>query len=338
MKKRLGFFLLMILLLIGLSFCSKEEPISGNQVYIGLPLFLTTDDVNSITCVCARSGGHIIENEGVGESAVLTTLGVCWSTTPNPTIADYKMIVDLDIGIHPDPKHFHSVLTGLNSVTTYYVRAYLTTSAGTAYGNEISFTTPASTAPVSDIDGNVYKTIQIGTQTWMAENLKTTRYNNGDQIPLSKGFPAGYTDWFGLEKGAYCWYDNDELTYKDAYGAIYNWHADGNGKLCPTGWHVPTNSEWTTLITFLGGEEEAFDENRESATIHWGSSNYSIVKSAFTPVPAGLLDGWGFSEGGCCWWSDTPRPDEWNAYLLSFVSKAYGPKSDGYSVRCLKNN
>jgi uncharacterized protein (TIGR02145 family) len=330
MKKRLGFFLLMIFLLVGLSFCSKEEPISGDQV-LGLAFFLTTDDVNSITCVCARSGGHIIDNVGVGESGVLTALGVCWSTTPNPTIADNKMIVDVEIGIHPDPKHFHSVLTGLNSGTTYYVRAYVTTSAGTAYGNEVSFTTTASTAPVSDIDSNIYKTIQIGTQTWMAENLKTTRYNNGDQIPNGNG------GWIDLNKGNYWWYDNDASTYKDAYGALYNWYAVGNGNLCPTGWHVPTNSEWTTLITFLGGEEEAFNEKTEVGYIHWGSSNYSITKSAFTPVPAGELDGWGFSQGGGFWWSATPAPGESCAYIINFAIKAYESAWYGYSVRCLKD-
>jgi len=97
----------------------------------------------------------------------------------------------------------------------------------------------------------------------MAENLKTTKYNNGDQIPNVNG------GWVDLNKGAYWWYDNDTKTYKDAFGAIYNWHAVGTGNLCPTGWHVPTNSEWTTLITFLGGEEEAFNEQRETATIHW---------------------------------------------------------------------
>jgi uncharacterized protein (TIGR02145 family) len=331
MKKRLGFFILMILLLTGLSFCSKEEPISGDQV-LGLAYFLTTDDVNSITCVCARSGGHIIENEDLGGSDEFITVGVCWSTTPNPTIADNKMIVDIEIGIHPDPKHFHSVLTDLNSGTTYHVRAYATTSSGTAYGNEVSFTTLTPTAPVSDIDGNIYKTIQIGTQIWMSENLKTTRYNNGDQIPNGNG------DWTDLNKGNYWWYDNDASKYKDAYGAIYNWHAVGTGNLCPTGWHVPTNSEWTTLITFLGGEEEAFNEGREVGYIHWGSSNYSIVKSAFTPVPAGLLDGWGFSEGGFWWWSATPAPGEMSAYIINFTLKAYESQWYGYSVRCLKNN
>jgi uncharacterized protein (TIGR02145 family) len=300
-----------------------------------LAFFLTTDDVNSITSVCARSGGHIIDN--VGGSDEFNTVGVCWSTTPNPTIADNKTIEDGAIRIQLNPKHFHSALTGLNSGTNYYVRAYATNSAGTTYGNEVSFTTPASTAPVSDIDGNIYKTIKIGTQTWMAENLKTTRYNNGDQIPNGNG------GWVDLSKGAYWWYDNDASKYKNAYGAIYNWHAVGTGKLCPTGWHVPTNSEWTALITFLGGEEEAFNESTEYAYIHWGSSDYSIVKSVFTPFLACALDGWGFSQGEGFWWSATPRPTKnengvpFGAYITSFTIKSYEVMSNGYSVHCLKD-
>jgi hypothetical protein len=142
MKERLGFILLMLLLLTGLSFCSKEEPVSGNQV-IGLAYFLTTDDVSSITCESACSGGQIIENVGCDGSGVFTAQGVCWSTTPNPTTAN-NITIDK---IHPDPKHFQAILTGLNSGTTYYVRAYATNSAGTIYGNELHFSTNPSVGP-----------------------------------------------------------------------------------------------------------------------------------------------------------------------------------------------
>jgi uncharacterized protein (TIGR02145 family) len=277
-------------------------------------------------------------------SGVFIAQGVCWSTTPNPTTADNKTID----GIDPDPKHFHSTLTDLNSGTTYYVRAFVTNYAGTSYGNEVSFITPACNdqivinpnyGSVSDIDGNVYKTVQIGTQTWIAENLKTTRYNNGDKIFLGNGGPAGYTEWFGLGKGAYCWYDNDAEAYKDAYGALYNWHAVGTGYLCPAGWHVPTNSEWTTLVTFLGGQEEAFSEMTENAIIHWESSNNNINISGFTPVNHGELCGWGFLNTDL-WWSATPRPTELAvpcAYVVAFRIKGFEPQSYGYSVRCLKD-
>jgi uncharacterized protein (TIGR02145 family) len=197
---------------------------------------------------------------------------------------------------------------------------------------------------VSDIDGNIYRTVQIGNQTWIAENLKTTTFNDGSKIPLGYGAPAGYTDWFDYGNadyhwfnGAYCWYDN-EIRYKNIYGALYNWHAAGHGNLCPTGWHVPTNSEWITLMTFLGGVVEPFNEITENAMVYCSDDN--INKSGFAPVRAGELDGWGFIENGGFWWSATPRLTERDvpyAYLFNFTIMSYEPKSYGYSVRCLKD-
>jgi len=334
MKKRSGFFLLMILLLTGLSFCSKEELISEDQV-IGLPFFLITNDVSTFSCERAYSGGQIIENEGLGGSGVFTSQGVCWSTTPNPTTADNKTILD---GIDPDPKHFHSTLTGLNPGTTYYVRAFATNSEGTVYGNEVSFTSPAC-IDCLDIDGNIYKTVQIGTQTWMVENLKTTRYNDGSPIFFGTGGPAGYTDWFGLGKDAYCWYDND-AKYKDSLGAIYNWHAVSTGKLCPAGWHVPTYSEWTTLITSLGGVADPFNEKTDNAYIHWASSE-DYIKGGFTIGSGACIDGWGFwsFDEGSFWWTATPYI-KYNfpyAYILSVHIISDEPQSYGFNVRCKKD-
>ena len=336
MKQRSGFFLLMIFLLTGLSFCSKEEPIPEDQV-IGLPFFLITDDVNSFACERAYSGGQIIENEGLGGCGIFTSQGVCWSTAPNPTTADNQTLVD---GIDLYPKHFHSTLTDLNPGTTYYVRAFATNSEGTAYGNEVSFTTPECIdQPCSDKDGNIYKTVQIGPQTWMAENLKTTKYNDGSLIFTGTGNPDSpwSANWFGSEEGAYCWYYFD-TKYKDTYGAIYNWHAVGTGKLCPTGWHVPTYSDWTTLITSLGGEVGPFNEKTENAFMY--CSENKINESGFAPVTHGELCGWGFLETDL-WWSSTPRPAKNNyipgAYVVALRIIAFEPPSYGYSVRCLKD-
>jgi uncharacterized protein (TIGR02145 family) len=348
-KKKLRFFLLLILLLIGFSFCSKEEliPILGEQV-LGLPFFLTTDNIIPISCRSACSGGYIIDN--VGGCYAFTIQGVCWSTTPNPTTGHNKTIDKFDSD--SDLPHFHSILTGLSSGTTYYIRAFASTSAGTAYGNEVSFTTPACIDPiygsVSDIEGNAYRTIQIGTQTWMAENLRTTKFNDGSNI------------W---TVGAYYWYNNDPVSFKDTYGALYNWHAVNTGKLCPTGWHAPSDEEWKQLEMALGMSKASADSSyvdfdvygmgyrgtdqgtQMKATSGWstweGRGGNGTNTSGFSALPAGDT-GWdgiyecaGVSTSYWCF-GDPPiartlGSDE------SKVSRAVYYTYIGFSVRCLKD-
>jgi uncharacterized protein (TIGR02145 family) len=358
MKKNSWFFLLMLAVLIGLSYCVKEEPPaletnnknkeeSNAKDSTGLPVEVINTIVTIETARDASATFEIINDLGV----LITYVGVCWSTSQNPTINDSKW----DGYYLSSDNKWHVSIEGLEKSTTYYLRAFATSSAGTAYGNEVSFTTPASSPPiafnpnltygsVTDVDGNTYKTIQIGTQTWITENLKTTRYSDGSPILFGTGGPAGFTDWFDCgdgnylyNNGAYCWYDNDASTYKDAFGAIYNWHAVGTGKLCPTGWHVPTISDWTTLIKILGGTVEPFNEPTENAWIH--CSDNSINESGFTPVKQGELCGWGFLKSDF-WWSATPRPTDRAvpfAYLMSFYIYGFEPQSYGYSVRCLKD-
>jgi uncharacterized protein (TIGR02145 family) len=165
----------------------------------------------------------------------------------------------------------------------YYIRAYATNSAGTAYGNETSFTTYKSDA-ISDMDGNYYNIVTIGTQTWMAENLKTTKYNDNTPIPLV----TDPTAWANLTTPGYCWYNNDATTYKVTYGALYNWFTVNTGKLCPTGWHVPTDGEWSILSIYLGGESVAGGPLKETGTTHWNSPNTGATNvTGFTGLPGG---------------------------------------------------
>lgn len=211
---------------------------------------------------------------------------------------------------------------------------------GTADGDAVIKIMPGD--PVTDIDGNIYPTVQIGDQTWMAANLMTIRYNDGDSITLGKGGPAGYTDWFDCgdgkyqySNGAYCWYDNDGEKYKKTYGAIYNWHAIKAGKLCPAGWHVPSDSEWNSLIDKLGGDKAAYSKLSATAT---GSCGFNVY-------PAGGLCGWGFIPNSGVYWTETSGGDNGAsvpyAFLVSFwvdrIILASEPQSYGYSVRCLKD-
>ncbi len=212
----------------------NEVTFSSNPVLLAT---LITTAASSVTQTTAVSGGNITLDGG----GAITGRGVCWSTSQNPTTALTTKTSD-----GTGTGTFTSNISGLTANTKYYIRAYAVNSAGTAYGDEKFFTTEA-VKTVTDIDGNVYNAVTIGTQVWMVENLKTTKYNDGNAI-------SNVTDdaeWHSLTTDAYCWYDNNPSTYKADYGAMYNWYAVKTGKLCPTGWHVPLDAEWTILVSFF---------------------------------------------------------------------------------------
>jgi uncharacterized protein (TIGR02145 family) len=203
---------------------------------------------------------------------------------------------------------------------------------------------------LKDIDGNLYKSITIGTQVWMAENLKTTKYNDGKVIPLVKDDNA----WKALINPAYCWNNNDEISNKNKYGALYNWYTVNTNKLCPKGWHVPTNAEWTTLTTYLGGESIAGGKLKEKGTSHWEDPNFKATnESGFTALPSGSRNWDGafdysgsniiFFRSNGCWWSSTELSD-FSAYYrrlynaLTEVYSSLAVKQFGFSVRCLRDN
>ncbi len=200
---------------------------------------------------------------------------------------------------------------------------------------------PVAGGPVTDIDGNVYKTVVIGNQVWMAENLRVTRYNNGDQIP-------GVSDssWVSLTTGAYCYYNNDSARNRKSYGALYNWYAlpDSRG-LAPAGWHIPSDEDWTILTKFLGGDSIAAIKLKETGKTHWLSPNAtSTNQTGFTALPGGSIYGSkGFTYLGNYgyWWSSTEQSSAtgWfrGMYFSSSVFRNYSAKSNGYSVRCIKN-
>jgi uncharacterized protein (TIGR02145 family) len=198
---------------------------------------------------------------------------------------------------------------------------------------------------VTDIDGNVYHTVTIGTQVWMVENLKTIRYNDGDSIPLIRDS----TLWVNLTTPGYCWYNNDDATYKNTYGALYNWFTVNTGKLAPTGWHVPIDEEWTILTTFLGGEAIAGGKMKEDGTYHWWSPNTGGYNSSgFTAIPCGYRNHFSgdfpYLSANAYFWSSSEGDETGAWYRLLFfdgenVSRRYlNSKTDGFSIRCLKDD
>lgn len=195
---------------------------------------------------------------------------------------------------------------------------------------------------IKDGDGNVYTSVIIGTQVWLKENLKTTSYKDGTAIPLV----TDNSEWAGLNAPAYCWYENDGASNKNVYGALYNWYTVNTRQLCPTGWHVPSDAEWTILSDFLGGISIAGGKLKETGVTDWESPNTGATNEAgFSALPGGFRDIFGsFSSIGLYFigWSSTGY-DSQNAYYrnISFdrnsVLRLSIPKEAGFSVRCVRD-
>lgn len=316
---RLCSVILMGMFLIPANSCKK----------VGDPI-ITTTALKYITQTTATCGGNITGDGG----AAITARGVCWSTNPTPSIAENKTTDNTGTGSFP------SLITGLTANTTYYERAYATNSAGTGYGNVVSFTTPGS---VSDIDGNGYSTVVIGTQVWMVENLKTTRYRNGNPIQNI----TDSTQWNKyLNTGAYCSYRND-INYANTYGHLYNWYAVNDSRnIAPEGWHIPSNVEWATLATFLGSGV-AGGKLKEAGTTHWASPNTGATnETGFTALPGGYRDGYSgmfiYISIYNYLWSSTGYSQSIASCQIMYCEEAFSgegffEKLFGFSVRCIKD-
>jgi len=295
---------------------------------------ITTTELSAVTFTSANSGGNISSDGGTQ----VTAKGVCWSNNPNPTITNNKTSDGIGLGA------FSSCLFDLASNTTFYLRAYATNSKGTSYGSEVSFKTAfLNSGEYADIDGNIYHTVTIGTQVWMLENLKTTSYNDGTKIPNV----TSILSWSGLQSPGYCIYDNNE-TNKNIYGALYNGYTIVTGKLAPTGWHVPTDVEWTNLINAIGGYGSPIlvgFKLKETGRAHWLYNDPATNESGFTALPGGFRNAGGlFGSLGqqSNWWSSTLFMDPrmlW-CYQISAYSLLYRnveSRQIGLSVRCIKD-
>jgi uncharacterized protein (TIGR02145 family) len=201
---------------------------------------------------------------------------------------------------------------------------------------------------ITDAENNTYKTVTIGTQQWMAENLKVTKYNDGTAIPNI----TDNTQWKNNITGAWSYFNND-VANNTKYGKLYNWYAvskisNGNKNVCPTGWHVPTDAEWTVLTDYLGGASVAGGKMKEVDTTSWISPNIDATNtSLFTGLPGGFrYDGGDYSYVGNYgnWWSSTESDTgtAWSRYLSDYDDDAgrgygFGTKKYGLSVRCLRD-
>ena len=340
---------------------------------------INTGSLLGITTTSATCGGEVLDDDGYS----VTARGVCWSTSHNPTIANAHTSNGTGVG------SFTSSLTGLTPGTTYYVRAYATNSQGTKYGEEVVFATQNPPCPgvptVTDHEGNVYNTIKIGNQCWTKENLRTTTSPSTGTY-LIPSASTGYT-YTGKQAR---WYNNDSATYAPMnYGLLYNWNAavdtfntaygetsvntsgsnfvsvtfNGHRRgICPVGWHLPSDAEWTQLENYVGSQshytcdgnsgyiaralasEAGWNTAYDNCTI--GSNDPSANNATgFSAVPAGHRYG-SFVDAGndAILWSSSQHPGYAHQaysrdlyYNNADVYRYSGNKYEGISVRCLRD-
>jgi len=334
---------------------------TASFITIGFPPTVITTAASSTTSNSAVTGGNVTSDGGV----TVTERGICYNTTGTPTMADNVITSGSGTG------SFTTNMTGLTPTTTYYVRAYAINAVDTAYGLTINFTTANSwtcgVSTITDYDNNVYNTVQIGTQCWMKENLKTEHYANGTAISLGNSTTSTSTK--------YRYYPNNNSSNVATYGYLYNWPAVMNGAsassanpsgvqgVCPNGWHVPSDAEWIQLTNYVSGQSQYLCGSTSSyiakalaATSTWNSSSNSCAvgntpsnnnKTGLSILAAGYYYGSYSGLGERAYFWTTTAYDSDNAYrrylLYDYANvngqtwTAYTGKYTAYTIRCLKD-
>jgi uncharacterized protein (TIGR02145 family) len=313
-----------------------------NSCFVCTPSFalVTTTSASFITTSAATTGGNVTSDGG----AAVMARGVAYGTSVNPTTSGTITNNGTGTGV------FTSQLSGLTPSTAYFARAYAINSVGTAYGNEVTFTTLSTipsftcgTTTVTDVDGNSYATVQIGTQCWTQSNLTVSKYRDGSSIPNI----TDNTQWSQTNTsstGAWCNYNNN-ASNGTTYGKMYNWYAVNDSRgLCPTGWHVPTDAEWTTLTTHLGGTLVAVGAMK--STTGWNSPNTGATNlSGFTGLPGGYRSNIGgfYNVGNYGYWWSSSGAGSGHAWYRDLyyndasVYRGNGDRRGGFSVRCVRD-
>ncbi len=296
---------------------------------VGVPIVSTNTNWIATTTTL-QGGGNVIEAGG----SPVTARGVVFATTSTPTITNGNIATGNGLG------SFTLTIPGLNSNTTYYIRAYATNNSGTGYGNEVTFTTDAMETPgpqMTDIDGNTYPSVQIGNQVWTSSNLRTARYRNGDLIP----YIVGDSEWQSGNSGKWSFYNHEDLNNFN-YGKLYNGYAvtDSRG-LCPTGWHVPDIYELEVLATTLGGD--SIVGGKLKSVDLWNSPNTGATNSSgFNAVPGGSRASSGSFSGqgiqGQYWTSSGATVYRFSNNSAGLTKSSTGSLGQGNAVRCIQNS
>ena len=290
-----------------------------------VPVTLTLLEAKNITNTSARLEAKILSK---GEGTI-SQIGYCWSTLQNPTILANKIN-----GTWKDSINFSNTIYSLTKNTKYYARAFAYNELGISYSNQIEFST-------LNKEDSLLEGVKIGTQIWTTKNLDVSTYRNGDTIRHART-PEEWQDAASKGEGAWCYYNHDPKN-GEIYGKLYNWYCvkDSRG-LAPSGYHIPSDNEWTEILQFVGGENIA--GHKLKSKTGWIAMGGGDNSSNFTALPGGKIDDNGifnsvYAQG--CWWSASEK-DSNNSNILSIfnfsaVTRDYFSKGCGLSVRCIKD-
>ena len=291
-----------------------------------VPVNLTLLDIKNITNTSARFEAKILSK---GEGTI-SQIGYCWSTLQNPTILSNKAN-----GTWKDSINFSNTIYSLTKNTKFYARAFAYNEFGISYSNQIEFST-------LNKEDSLLESVKIGTQIWTTKNLDVSTYRNGDTIRHAST-QQEWQDAASKGEGAWCYYNHDPKN-GEVYGKLYNWHSVKNSRnLAPSGYHIPSDLEWTLLTEYLGGEEIAGFKMK--STSGWYDNGNGDNSSGFNGLPGGHChnDGnFGTISVYGNWWSSS-EANQGNAWYRDLygndtkVYRNYNYKNFGFSVRCLRD-
>lgn len=314
-------------------------------------LLLGCEKSDSVLSISSDISGEVlpysveIKTKVNSTSRSIVSSGICWSTAEIPT-GICKEVKSSNKAL--DENQFVSTIDNLQANTTYYVRTFVVCENDTIYGNAIKIKTPdyllfnpyTKYGSVTDVDGNEYKTVTIGGQTWMAENLRTTHFQNGEAI---RYIPNGNEWGLNYETPAYSWYGNDKEN-RTVYGAYYNWQsAFDKRNIAPKGWRVPTKDDWATLFKNIQNNSMVL---REESSAHWTGTEYYKASNATgltivsTGVNMGDLYSAGLRQDWTLFWTSDGTPEKLLA-TAAFIQLAGTDfievqSNHGYPIRCIK--
>jgi len=334
--KTIANHIILLLAIISIFLGCKKDEAEPRSIPV-----VETSYITDVTCFTANCWGEVIDNGG---GRILET-GICWGQNNPPTISDYAVSFS---------NFSVKFMTGifLRPNTTFYVRSFASNQAGIGYGETKIINTPEAYLQfnpdlkygmLSDINGNQYKTIEIGNQVWMAENLRAQHLNDG--TPITKFDPEYNSYWQNIQMPGYCEMFSVTSSYVEILGRYYNFYAVESNNLCPDGWKVPEDDDWNILFQYLGGDSVAALKLKEAGTRHWNQMNDQATnESGFTAIsgsratPSGLIS---FGKYGY-WWSSTTAIRgglKYNIYHNSDQVFRYDvEKSYFFSVRCVKKD